>query len=142
MGEPYKENKMTTRARITVTDGDEVIHIYRHMDGYPDGKHGVLATLMLAFEYAWTLPKFEASDFSAAIIRAWKHSGGNVRILSSRTAGQHDVAWIYYIKGKSYGKLPIVTVSKCEFSTGLPTHIKSVSFENLLSESEKIKNII
>lgn len=36
---------MSTRAQIKFKDSEFNIHIYKHSDGYPEGKHGVLAIL-------------------------------------------------------------------------------------------------
>lgn len=36
---------MSTRCHIIVQDGSQEIILYRHSDGYPDGKYGMVATL-------------------------------------------------------------------------------------------------
>ena len=42
---------MSTNAIIRFTAGEEVIaHLYQHADGYPDGEHGVPATLERFFD--------------------------------------------------------------------------------------------
>jgi hypothetical protein len=48
---------MSTRATITVTDGTESFHIYRHCDGYPEF---VIPEITEALKYSWTFPRFEA----------------------------------------------------------------------------------
>lgn len=93
---------MSTRSNVIVQDnyGDR-IQLYRHSDGYPDGQHGVLATLAEATEYAWPLPRFEASDFAAAIVRAWKDGGGKIYIDGSPESWElihGDTEWVYAIK--------------------------------------------
>lgn len=67
---------MSTRATIQVSDIDGEHTLYRHHDGYPDTEHGVLATLRQALPFAWPLPRFEADEFAAAIVAAWKSNTG------------------------------------------------------------------
>jgi len=55
---------MSIRANIVVVDEDQSVQLYRHMDGYPDSKFGVLETLKEALPYAWELPRMEADDFN------------------------------------------------------------------------------
>lgn len=92
---------MSTRCNIIVEDGRSRIQIYRHSDGYPNSQHGVLATLEEVFEYAWTLPRFEADDFAAAIIAAWKQpGGGNIRIDGNPEGDEllhSDIEYLYTI---------------------------------------------
>ena len=79
---------MGTRSIIVVHDKDEKKGhcIYRHWDGYPES---IIPDLELALPYAWPLPRFEADEFAASIVAAWKkpgdgkdlHSqGGNIRL--------------------------------------------------------------
>lgn len=86
---------MSTRCTLTARDARGSHTLYRHSDGYPTTEHGVLNTLRLAFPYAWPLPRFEADDFAAAIVAAWKapaspdngpyaRQGGNIRMCSGR----------------------------------------------------------
>lgn len=77
---------MSTRSTIKVYDKEDKFYIYRHYDGYPFGECGVLSELTEALKYAWPLPRFEAMDFAAAIIRAWKNGGGNIYFTSSHSA--------------------------------------------------------
>lgn len=85
---------MSTRSNFVISDEHESIQIYRHWDGYPTA---VLPDLAQVFKYAWKLPRFEASDFSAAIVRAWKEEGGgNIRIDSSLVP-HGDIEWLYRI---------------------------------------------
>jgi hypothetical protein len=75
---------MSTRCNLIVEDSYDRIQLYRHCGGYPDGAGGVLAALEQAIPFAWPLPRFEASDFAAAIVRAWKtEGGGNIYIDGS-----------------------------------------------------------
>ena len=69
---------MSTTSTIQISDDEDTFFIYRHSDGYPWGEHGVPATLAKAIPFAWELPRFEAMDFAAAIVRAWKEGGGNI----------------------------------------------------------------
>jgi hypothetical protein len=87
---------MSTRAVITIRDDqpDSAFAIYRHHDGYPDTIHGVLATLPQALAFAWPLPRFEASDFAAAIVAAWKQQGGGVYMTQGRD-WHGDLAYHY-----------------------------------------------
>jgi hypothetical protein len=71
---------MSTRCNVIVKDSMSSIQLYRHCDGYPQGEHGVVEALKSALEFAWELPRFEADDFAAAIIRAWKKCGGYIYI--------------------------------------------------------------
>lgn len=91
---------MSTRCVVTVIDGMNTFHIYRHNDGYPDTESGVLATIPLAFEFAWSLPRFEASDFAAALIRAWKKTGGgDIYCIEDFNSDLHDgLAYRYEIR--------------------------------------------
>jgi hypothetical protein len=101
---------MSTRSNIIVDDGKKRIQIYRHWDGHPEN---VIDDLMIALEYAWPLPRFEADDFAAAIIRAWKNKeGGNIYIDGSPEKWElihGDVDYIYVVK-PPIEKLPIVEV--------------------------------
>jgi len=95
---------MSTRSNLVIEDSNERIQLYRHCDGYPDNRGGVLATLERAIPYAWPFPRFEASDFAAAIVRAWKNEGGgNIYIDGSPKAWElihSDTEWVYIIKPK------------------------------------------
>lgn len=98
---------MSTRSTITVRDrkdGNEAYHIYRHSDGYPDTQHGVIATLPEAFKFAWQLPRYEADDFAAAIVSAWKDGAGNIRFSQGRDAhGDTEFHYeVYQDGGKVY----------------------------------------
>lgn len=77
---------MSTRATIAVHDERATYTVYRHCDGDPDGKHGVVADLDRALRFAWPPPRFEAGDFAAAIIAAWKDDGGG----GIYCTGSHD----------------------------------------------------
>lgn len=88
---------MSTRCVITVIDEYDRFSIYRHCDGYPQSDHGVVFTLKKAFSYARELPDFEAGDFAAAIIRAWKKEGGGNICLTNSSESHGDLAYCYEI---------------------------------------------
>lgn len=93
---------MGTRSNLIISDDSNRLQLYRHWDGYPDGESGVLAELEKAFPYAWPLPRFEADDFAAAIIRAWKGAGGGNIYIDGSPKGWElihgDVEWVYTIQ--------------------------------------------
>lgn len=73
---------MSTRATISVLDSHEKFDIYKHHDGYPEW---VLPYIKEAIKFAWKLPRFEASDFAAALIRVMKTSGWSVYLTTDAT---------------------------------------------------------
>jgi len=106
---------MSTRSNIIVRDERESVQIYRHCDGYPTA---VVPELEEVLNYAWELPRFEVSDFSAAIVAAWKqpaqeypslfggkahkNQGGNIYIDGVREGVDPlilhgDIEWLYVI---------------------------------------------
>ena len=92
---------MSTRCNIVVKDEMNSIQLYRHSDGYPNSEHGVVEGLKKVGQYAWDLPRFEASDFAAAIIRAMKQHGGNIYIdgTANGTKTLHgDIQYLYTIE--------------------------------------------
>ncbi len=93
---------MSTRAVILVKDKYGYFCVYKHCDGYPQGDFGVLSELKHVFQYAWPLPCFEAADFSAAIIAAWKKKGGGNIYLTDNVSSHGDLAYFYKIIFKDY----------------------------------------
>lgn len=103
---------MSTRCTLTVHGDGEAFSVYRHSDGYPDGEHGVLNTLKAALSYAWPLPRFEADDFAAAIVAAWKRpgyrpsssspdyiaQGGNIRLMTGDKDSVGDSEFHYDLR--------------------------------------------
>ncbi|MFA5234756.1 MAG: hypothetical protein WC390_10185 [Sulfurimonas sp.] len=67
---------MSTSCNIVVADEDNAICLYKQSDGYPDGESGIIAGIKSAMKYAWPLPRFEAGDFAAALVRGMKEPGG------------------------------------------------------------------
>lgn len=62
---------MSTRATMTVFDRESSFHIYKHYDGDPKTiKSQIEETKVLA----WSLPSFEAGEFTAALVSVMKHS--------------------------------------------------------------------
>lgn len=77
---------MSTRATIIVADEREQFHLYQHHDGYADGPHGIVRHLKAAQRRAWDLPRFEAADFTAAIIATLKDRGGSTYLTNDADA--------------------------------------------------------
>lgn len=103
---------MSTRCNLIIKDEMDKIQLYRHSDGYPGGPHGVIAGLPEALKFAWELPRMEASDFSAAIVRAWKNNeyiqGGNIYIDGTANGAKTlhgNIEYLYTIEpDKKVGK--------------------------------------
>jgi hypothetical protein len=77
---------MSTRATITVADERDSFDLYQHHDGYPDGPHGLVRHLAMARLLAWSLPRFEAADFAAAVIAVLKDRGGSTYLTKDADA--------------------------------------------------------
>jgi len=93
---------MSTRCNIIVRDESLAIQLYRHHDGYPGGKYGVVNDLRKVARFAWPLPRFEADDYAAAIVRAMKRPGGGSVYIDGDagdgTANIHgDCEYVYLI---------------------------------------------
>jgi len=74
---------MSTRCNIHfvdsfLEDGDAPINAYRHSDGYPDGKHGVLASLETFFQAVEDQcdgdTRFNCAEYLAAKFIVWQAS--------------------------------------------------------------------
>ncbi|RUS60940.1 hypothetical protein EGN72_07130 [Pseudorhodobacter sp. E13] len=88
---------MSTRATITVADDRESFDLYQHHDGYPEGPYGLVRHIAMARRLAWDLPRFEAADFSAAVIAVLKDRGGSTYL--TKNASEHaDRAYHYRIE--------------------------------------------
>ena len=89
---------MSTRALYTFTDKRATVVVYKHGDGYPSG---VAEQIAKALKFAWALPRFEASDFGAALVAANKTPGGGSLYLCStgdwKEAGHWDCEYRYDI---------------------------------------------
>ena len=70
---------MGTRAIYIFEDDHEEVFVYKHYDNHPSGAAGCIEG---AKEFAWELPRFEASEFAAAFVVAnKKRKGGEVRLV-------------------------------------------------------------
>src|SRR5262249_60391012 len=101
---------MATRSNIIVQDEFSRIQVYRHWDGYPKA---VIPELIKALEFAWPLPRFEADDFAAAIVRAWKDGGGHIRIDGNPKGFElvhGDTEYVYVIKFDKRKEEPFVEI--------------------------------
>ena len=87
---------MSWNSVITVTDEHDSHAIYVH-DGPPDH---VLTSVEVALAFAWPLPRFEADDFAAALVRVMKKGGGGVA-LSTGLERHAGLAWHYYMSQDS-----------------------------------------
>jgi len=87
---------MGTRAVLTFKDKHDSYSVYQHYDGYPTT---VLPSLEDAKEYAWDLPRFEASDFAAAFIAANKQKGGGNIYFTDSYKSHSDLEYRYEIEG-------------------------------------------
>ena len=72
---------MSSRACYRFIDPDptdpEVVTVYKHSDGYPDG---AVCWITKALEHAWRLLRFEADEFAAAFVAANKPSAKTRRM--------------------------------------------------------------
>jgi hypothetical protein len=100
---------MGTRAVLTFKDKYDSFSVYHHYDGYPEH---ILPSIKDAQEFAWDLPRFEASDFGAAFIAANKQKGGGNIYMTDSYESHGDLEYRYEIEGKD-GKL-LVKVYKVE----------------------------
>lgn len=89
---------MSTRANIVVRDGMNDIQLYKHSDGYPSG---AVPAIQKALQFSWKLPRFEATDFAAAFVRANKDGGGQIYIDGTYEEGvtEHgDIEYLYFVE--------------------------------------------
>lgn len=112
---------MSTRATITVADDHDRFDLYQHHDGYPDGPHGLVRHLALARRYAWDLPRFEAADFSAAIIAVLKDRGGST-YLTKNAEAHTDRSFHYRIEPlrENYVTRVMLTISRPSWDRNQP----------------------
>ena len=82
---------MGTRAVIQFCDQRSAYSVYKHWDGNPSN---IVRLVREALAYAWVLPRFEASEFACAFIRAAKDAEGDVYL--SKGADFHgDLDYTY-----------------------------------------------
>jgi hypothetical protein len=92
---------MGTRAVYTFKDRHESFSVYKHYDGYPTSMGagtGALGFIQAAKEFAWDLPRFEASDFAAAFIAANKQPGGGDVYMTKSYKDHMDLEYRYEIE--------------------------------------------
>lgn len=106
---------MSTRAIITFKSAESSHKVYKHCDGYPNTKHGILAALHKAMDLAWPLPRFETDEFSAAFIAATKTSPGGVRVMNPEEDAA-DAAFRYTVK--AHGNTGALKVTWKGYSKG------------------------
>ena len=90
---------MSTRSVITFKDEHGAHSVYRHSDGYPNSKYGVVAALAAFLAdgiKCWTLPRFEADEAAAGFIATYKTGQGNYRLTSGPEA-HCDIAYYYVL---------------------------------------------
>ena len=85
---------MSTRAVYTFIDEDSKFSVYKHYDGYPEGAHGFIKE---AKKFAWDLPRFDASEFAAAFIKANKNEAGGDVYLTHGPDRHGDLSYKYEI---------------------------------------------
>jgi hypothetical protein len=106
---------MGTRAVYTFKDKHESFNVYKHYDGYPEGEGagpGAYGFIKAAKEFAWDLPRFEASDFAAAFIAANKQPGGGDIYFTDSYKNHGDLEYRYEITAQ--GKNIVVQTFKVE----------------------------
>jgi hypothetical protein len=116
---------MSTRAVYTFKDDHQVIHVYKHYDGYPEGGLGAINN---AKRLAWELPRFEADEFAAAFVAANKVNSGDVRLIPQGIMNPLDFASdaeFHYIVSVDAGELSVTV-----FETD-----GNLVFKGLLSEA-------
>ena len=87
---------MSTRATYQFIDEFDDVTVYKHHDGYPEGG---LQWIAKSIPYAWSLPRFEASDFGAAFVAANKLEGGGDVQLTKDRHSHADTEYHYIVRG-------------------------------------------
>lgn len=124
---------MSTRATISVSDGNDRFDIYRHHDGYPDGPHGVIRSISKAQDLSWGPSRFEAGEFAAALVAVMKTTAGSVYLTASAEA-HGDRRFHYEVTGAS-GQIRIA-VQQSDWGDLEKTFLEMRSiFEGCLSEA-------
>jgi hypothetical protein len=91
---------MGTRAVYTFKDEDSSFSVYKHYDGYPEGEGGgpgAFGFIKAAKQFAWELPRFDASEFAAAFIKANKNEAGGDVYLTHGPDRHSDLSYKYEI---------------------------------------------
>lgn len=105
---------MSTQAVITFKDQHEEYSVFRHWDGYP---FAVVPDLDALFKSgnAWELPRFEASEASAAMIAMFKKEPGNYRITNAKMG--RDYGYLVEVRD---GIVWVTVAGRDEFPTSKP----------------------
>ena len=86
---------MGTRAVYTfIDDTEKTHHVFKHWDNYPSG---AMEFLNNSLPYAWSLPRFEACEFSASFIASNKQKGGGDLRLAKHWDKFGDLDYRYEI---------------------------------------------
>jgi hypothetical protein len=114
---------MGTRAVYTFKDKHESFNVYKHYDGYPTE---ALESIKAAKEFAWDLPRFEASDFAAAFIAANKHPGGGNVYMTNSYKSHMDLEYRYEIEARDCmtgdKKLSVKIYAVEDYEDGMPVY--------------------
>lgn len=103
---------MSTHARINFVGDGKVFSLYQQFDGYPDGAMGVLSAIKETKDNAWSVHRFDPSEFCCAYIRGNKIGPGLIRIIHENDAFDVDYTYtVACIAGK-------IAVSYHEFFDG------------------------
>lgn len=89
---------MSTRSNIVINDGNRLIWLYRHSDGYPHGEHGVLLHLEQILEAC----DYNTPELLATALIRFKIQGSHGEYYSFElTEDQHgDIEYLYTINAK------------------------------------------
>lgn len=92
---------MSTRALLTFRDEHDTCWLFRHHDGYPESKDGVLHDLQLLVnsDLVWPLPRFEADEFVTGFVARFKLRAGNYR-FSKGPQAHGDIEFWYDISAQ------------------------------------------
>lgn len=97
---------MSTRAIIHVYDKLDGFNIYIHWDdGLPER---VIPSIEIASKYAWSPPRFEASDFIVALIRVLKKRAWWVYLINS-TEKLSEADYYYQISANEEWEIRVKT---------------------------------
>ena len=91
---------MGTRAVYTFKDENDSFSVYKHYDGYPEGQGGgtgAYGFIEAAKDFAWELPRFDASEFAAAFIAANKNKAGGDVYMTEGPQSHCDLSYRYEI---------------------------------------------
>jgi hypothetical protein len=102
---------VSTRAVYTFIDEYQRFSVYKHYDGYPEGEgggSGAFGFIKAAKQFAWELPRFDASEFAAAFIKANKSDAGGDVYLTQNPDNHSDLSYKYEIT-KDGNKLVVKT---------------------------------